>query len=280
MVVRRADVGAAADRAAGRGLRLRLAGPHAAAVAEAAGVDAVTVDRAADVPAEGDVLVASPVVTAEDAGRLRRCGSALLVTVDHFAQVELLAEAEWSHEPRLLIELSLGPARFGGRPGRDAVDLAQVIDGTPGVAFGGLSAAVSSPGMADSLQRTAEQIEAAGIAVPLMSAAAGPEEMDGLPSGHEVRQAVPPACPTATVLSRPSLETCVVDAGPANGVAAKAEVRLGRSPQRPESDARVRAVDENRALLTIAGESVEALIGDTVYVYDVADPRAGGVEVV
>ena len=280
LVYRRQDVAAAVKRAAGRGLRLRLAGPHAAAVAAACGVDAVAVlgPHLPDAPA--DVLATSPPADAAAAGMLAASDLPPLLTVDHFAHVELIAAEEWREPPRLLIELSLGPTRFGGRPGRDAVDLAGVIAGTAGVQFGGLSAAVSSTGMADSLLRTAEQIGAAGVAVPLISAAAGPEEMDGLPSGHEVRQAVPPACVSATVLGRPSLETCVLNAGSASGLAVGAAVRLGRSPNRPECEARVRGVEGGRSLLTIPAESVEALIGDEVFVYDLEDARADAAAVV
>ena len=282
LVYRRGDVRTAIERAGNRGLKLRLCGPHATTVASATGVNLVAIDRASDVfdGTATDVVLTSPAVSPDELDAMRVLDNPPMLTVDHFAQVEMIAERAWRQAPRLLIELSLGPARFGGRPGRDAVDLAQAISSTDGVVFGGLSAAVSSTGMADSLLRTAEQIEAAGFAVPLMSAAAGPDEMDGLPSGHEVRQAVAPACLAVRVLSRPSLETCVIDAGLANGLQAKQTVQLGRSPQRPESDAHVRAIEESRSLLTIAGESVEALIGDIVFVTMTGIPRANAATVI
>ena len=273
-VVDRGVIAAAAKRAAGRGLTFRYEGP---AAAEWEGPVAVsTGDWLARECRSGDVLITTPPSTAEIAAAVVAGREPRRVVVDHFAHVELLAAAVLRHgggtdadgdngELELLIELALGPARIGGRTGRDAVDLASVIEQTDGVRFGGVTAAVASRGMADALHRAAEQITAAGIAAETVCVAAAEDGYDGLIGGEEVRgDAAATAGVAVRVLSRPSLETCVVDAGTGEGIAARVTLTLSRAVGRPVGEVHVRAAERHRSLLTVEGPAADVLIGDVV----------------
>ena len=261
-----AKIAAAAREASERGLPLRYEGPGANLVEESAAL--TTADLLAGGAASEDVLLTTAPATAEDAAAAAEaCGDRrAVVTVDHFAHVELIAAAPWRRPPGLAIELSLGPTRFGGRPGRDAVDLASVIAQTDGVELAGVTAAVGSRGMAEALERAVEQLEAEGLAAPLVSVACGPDEYAGLVGGRcEVRNDAGAAAGVAVrVIARPTLETCAVDAGAEAGLTLKRRLGVAKSPGRPIGEARVRAAERGRALLSLDEGAADVLIGEAV----------------
>lgn len=89
-----------------------------------------------------DILIAHMPVGAARVDRIARlCQSAdLIVTCDHFAQAEPLASAcsQLGQRCRVLVDINIGMNRTGVSPGRDAVELARAIDRLPGLQLAGI----------------------------------------------------------------------------------------------------------------------------------------------
>ncbi|MBS0260757.1 MAG: DSD1 family PLP-dependent enzyme [Planctomycetes bacterium] len=112
--------------------------------AGAMGVTCAKVSEAEVMAAGGvrDILIANMIVGPrkwERVAALRRWADPI-VACDHFAQVEPLAAVCRSHgvEVRVIIEVNLGLDRVGATPGRDTVELAQAISRLKGVKFAGI----------------------------------------------------------------------------------------------------------------------------------------------
>lgn len=222
-----------------------------------------------------DLLLTSPLIGAADLNAAERFDGRLTVTVDHFMHIETLLTRTWQTPPRVVVELALGPARFGGRPGRDAADLANVIADGP-LTFAGVSSTVASRGMAEQFHRAVEALQRSGHASEFRSVAAEPEHYEGLTGMTEVRGSVSASSPLAVrVLSRPSLETAVVDAGTAAGLRLKQTLSVSRWSGRAMGTAKTRAVEGSRSLLTLNDAATDLLIGDVVLLQSDDDAALG-----
>ena len=112
--------------------------------AGAIGVTCAKVSEAEVMAAAGirDLLIANMLVGKPKLERVAALCRAAdpIVTCDHYAQVEPLAET-CRHNGvscRVIIEINVGLDRVGIRPGRDTFDLAEAIDRLPGVTMVGL----------------------------------------------------------------------------------------------------------------------------------------------
>lgn len=193
------------------------------------------------------------------------------LTVEHFVHLELLQCAvarEKSLRPlQVVIEVAVGPARFGCRPGRDTVDLARVIESTPYIEFAGLSAEVCSPGMADSLLQTREQLLDAGLSCDFVTVRCTSDLAGALPSGLEVRHDGGIGVGTvASVIGRPTLEHAVLDVGAEIGLAVRDDISIQQANHAKAVVARVRQLDSGRALLSVPTEGADLTIGTRVVV--------------
>lgn len=143
---------AAAARAAGLSLR-----PHAKThkspdvarrqrAAGAIGICCATLLEAEDMTDAGldNLLITSPVVGVEKARRLARLHrrSALIVTVDHPAQVDSILNALGADYPPLplLVDFDIGQARTGVTSMEDGIALSRRIRSEPRLVFAGLQA--------------------------------------------------------------------------------------------------------------------------------------------
>jgi len=143
-----------AARLEGRGIRIR---PHAkthkspviAGHQVAHGAVGVCCQKVgeAEVMVEGgvnDVLVSNQVVGASKIARLAALArtAKISVCVDDAGNAAEIGAAAMSYggEIVMLVEIDIGMSRCGVAPGEPAVALAQVVDGTPGLRFGGLQA--------------------------------------------------------------------------------------------------------------------------------------------
>jgi len=113
---------------------------HAGAI----GVTCAKVSEAEVMAAAGirDILVANMIVGTPKLERVAAlCRSAdPIIACDHFAQVEPLAQAcqRQGVVCRVLVEVNIGLDRVGIRPGRDTLELAQAIDRLEGVTLAGI----------------------------------------------------------------------------------------------------------------------------------------------
>lgn len=112
--------------------------------AGAIGVTCAKVSEAEVMAAGGvrDILIANMIVGARKVERVAAlCHWAdPVVACDHFAQVQPLAEVCRARgvAPRVIIEVNLGLDRVGVRPGKDTLELAQAIARLQGVKFAGI----------------------------------------------------------------------------------------------------------------------------------------------
>lgn len=112
--------------------------------AGAIGVTCAKVSEAEVMAAAGirDLLIANMIVGRRKLERVvSLCRAAdPIVTCDHYAQVEPLAELcrQNGVTCRVIIEVNVGLDRVGIRPGRDTVELAEGIDRLPGVKMSGI----------------------------------------------------------------------------------------------------------------------------------------------
>ncbi len=221
--------------------------------AGAIGVTCAKVSEAEVMAAGGvrDILIANMVVGQRKWERVAAlCRHAdPIITCDHYAQVEPLAAVcrQRGVAPRVIIEVNLGLDRVGVRPGRDTLELAQAIDQLKGVRFAGIM------GYEGHLLRIADQEEKTqkiSSAIGLLTGCADAIRQAGLncdivSAGGTGSYQITAKCPgikelqagggifmdpfyrndcqvtdleyaltvLATVVSRPTLERAVLDAG-------------------------------------------------------------------
>ena len=221
--------------------------------AGAIGVTCAKVSEAEVMAAGGvrDILIANMIVgprKLERVAALRRWADPI-VACDHYAQVEPLAAVCRTHgvEVRVLIEVNVGLDRVGVTPGRDTLALAQAIDRLKGVTLAGIMGyeghLLQVPEPAEKEQKIREcmqvlvgckeQIVKAGIACDIVSSggtgsyqytvkcpgvtevqAGGGIFMDPYYRVKcQVKDLDYALTVLATVVSRPTLERAVLDAG-------------------------------------------------------------------
>lgn len=244
-----------------------------------------------------DVLIANVLAGARKVERvaaLRRHADPI-VACDHYAQVEPLAAAcrRYGVEVRVIVEVNIGLDRVGVRPGEDTVQLAQAIDKLPGVRFSGIMGyeghllQVADPAEKESKIRESigmllackEQIAQAGLPCEIVSAggtgsyqvtAAIPGVTEIQAGGGifmdpyyrlncQVRDLEYALTVLTTVVSRPTLERAVVDAG-----------RKALSPDIAmplvvgHEDAHVARLSAEHGVLTLGPKSRNLKIGDKI----------------
>lgn len=117
---------------------------HRQRAAGAIGVTCAKVSEAEVMVANGihDVLVANMVVGEPKVRRVAAmCRSAdPIIACDHFVQAEQLSSAcvRAGVECRMIVEVDIGLNRVGTRPGTETLQLAEAIDGLPGVRLAGI----------------------------------------------------------------------------------------------------------------------------------------------
>lgn len=243
------------------------------------------------------VLITLPVVNRDSLSRLRSLISQaqFTVVIDHFVHAELLSQVAVSAGGTIgvLLDVDLGLQMTGIRPGPDSVLLASALTRLPGIFLRGVyvddrgddesstgeSTALSfeqSIGVAIHCQRI---IQESGIACseivsglsmlneaiahpavtailanPLSAKLASPNTFSEVPDRHH-RPAVELVC---SVISRPSLECCVIDAGQCNWGDSKHLQIID-----PSGASLLRALPEI-AVLSLSGASLDLRIGDEV----------------
>jgi D-serine deaminase-like pyridoxal phosphate-dependent protein len=221
--------------------------------AGAIGVTCAKVSEAEVMAAGGvrDILIANMIVGPQKLERvaaLRRQADPI-ISCDHFAQVQPLADLCRKNgvDVRVLIEVNLGLDRVGIRPGKDTLELAQAIDRLTGVQLAGIMGyeghllQVADPAEKEQKIRESmgvlvgckEQIVKSGIACDIVSAggtgsyqytvkcpgvtevqAGGGIFMDPYYRVKcQVKDLDYALTVLATVVSRPTLERAILDAG-------------------------------------------------------------------
>ncbi len=232
------------------------------------------------------LIIRYPLVHPNDTALLEDITSAFaaVIVVDHFRHAELASEAavRSGQTIPLLIDVDLGYQRTGVRPGPDSVLLAQAITRLPGLSLSGVflrtSVLPESPSLASDLRNSMtvgrhclKFIQSAGMACDQLVM----EETRGLPIDEDVSMVLNSPLPvspgsiqepmrsefaehTARVIARPSLEWCVIDAG-------TNDLRTIEVPNvlRP-GGATVRTMDREQTTLSLADESLDLRIGDSV----------------
>ena len=267
--------------------------------AGAIGVTCAKVSEAEVMAAGGvrDILIANMIVgprKLERVAALRRWADPI-IACDHFAQVEPLAEVCRSHgvEVRVLIEVNIGLDRVGVAPGRDTLELAQAISRLKGVKFAGIMGyeghllQVADPAEKEQkirenmalLVSCKEQIVKAGIPCDIVSAggtgsyqytvkcpgitevqAGGGIFMDPFYRDKcQVKDLEYALTILATVVSRPTLDRAVLDAGRKTlNPDAAPPVVVGYE------DAQIKRLSAEHCELTLGPNSRNLKIGDKV----------------
>ena len=244
-----------------------------------------------------DILIANMVVGArklERVAALRRQSNPI-IACDHFAQVQPLAEIcrERGVEVRVLIEVNIGLDRVGIRPGKDTLELAQAIDGLKGVRLAGIMGyeghllQVADPTEKERQIREAigvlvgckEQIVKSGIACDIVSAGGtgsylytakcpGVTELQAgggifMDPYYRFKCQVPELdyalTVLATVVSRPTLERAILDAGRKTFNSDVATALIAGHP-----DAEVKRLSAEHCELRLGPESQRLKIGEKV----------------
>lgn len=257
--------GAAEATASERGQQWRFQGWDVRAASQLPRVAVAPISELDSVPAAKDVLLSRPLLDAAPWVDRLTSRDEVYLTIDHFVHLEVLTKVDWPKPPKVLLEVAVGPGRFGGRPGRDAVDLAKVVARDSRLELAGLTAEVRSAGMADSLLQTRELMLDNSLVCDRVSVSCPPELGAELPSGLEVRHdgGAFRGC-IATVIGRPMLELAVIDLGVEAGFAARQDVELQQRAKQIQSTVRVRHVDYGRTLLVLPEDSHDLVIGDQV----------------
>ncbi|WP_437194115.1 alanine racemase [Planctomicrobium sp. SH527] len=215
---------------------------------------------------------------------------------DHFAQAELISELgqKLNKQLPILIEINIGQNQYGARPGPDAWDLATGIATLPSVYIAGASGNLghidaseshdskrihSQVNLLTKLTRTlAHQsgrvsIAASGNIRPLFDIPEITEiRTETLLESSDFSMPLETAAPSnifvmATVVSRPTLERAILNAGRltlGDGVLENA-VRA-TSFGRPLPDATVTGISDHSLILQLGPESQDLIIGDQVQV--------------
>jgi D-serine deaminase-like pyridoxal phosphate-dependent protein len=148
---------------------------HAQVRAGAVGITCQKLGEAAAMIAAGieDVLIAYPLLGAQ---KLERCcglarAARISVAADSAEVARGLAQAmsERGLEIDFLVDCDTGLGRTGVGSAAEALELARLVDGLPGLRFAGLFAYPTAPGQVGLLEQARAAIVAAGIAVDTVS---------------------------------------------------------------------------------------------------------------
>jgi D-serine deaminase-like pyridoxal phosphate-dependent protein len=237
------------------------------------------------------LLVIRPVVRPIDLQMLAALSEAveLTVVVDHFRHAELLSAAVVAARGRaaVLLDVDAGQQATGVRPGPDSERLAAAAARLPGLIVAGVFLDDRSP--LDGVERhsssvdpmrgltmaraAVESIRHAGVRLVMAVILSWHDVHRGEDNEREIPWLLKPATShgpdkrpfrrdrgrTATVVSRPALERCVIDAGTCDFGSGATGLRI----ERP-AGATVIAVHEDIAVLGLAGASRDLTIGDEV----------------
>lgn len=266
--------------------------------AGAVGAACTTIAEAEALAAAGvsDLLITRVVVEAVQHERVAvLCRTATpVVTCDHFMQAEALAAVcrQEGITPRVVIEVNIGQERVGTRPGRDTLDLARGISRLRGVELVGvtgdaghlLSIAASDERrrrLEDAvglLVRCRDQFQANGLRCDIVSAggteaSAITAQVPGItefqdgnvfgeafsgPAGGNFHS-TPALTLLATVISRPTFDRAVLDAGHDS-----IDPRRDALPIKGYSDAVARPAGPELCVVQLGPFSRELKIGDKV----------------
>lgn len=244
-----------------------------------------------------DILIAHLPVGQTRIDRISHlCHSAdVIVTCDHYAQAEPLSTIcrQKGVQCRVLVDINIGMNRTGVSPGRDAVELAQAIDRLPGLKLAGImgyeghAMPLMDPDSKEKLIRESldllnqgrQQFLQAGLCCEIVSAggtgsltyALNCEGITELQSGGGifgdpfytrmpgVNGYSPALTVLCTIVSRPTLERAVLDAG---RKAITAEMHPPLVKDYP--DARVVMQSAEHIVLELGPDSRDLKIGDQV----------------
>ena len=267
--------------------------------AGALGVTCATISEAEIMAAGGvqDILIANMIVDHSQLRRVAKLTEIAdpILTVDHFVQAEWLSQVctEMKTSCRLLIDVDIGFHRTGTQPGKDVVDLAQGIMSLPRLKLVGLMGyeghllTVSDPDekrksiheAMSLLEHSRDQLKKIGVECSIISAGGTgsyfvTSECDVVTeiqagggifgdsfyteqcqiSGHQ-----PALTVLATVISRPSLERAILNAGCK---------RISPHVQQPTvkgfPNAEVIQLSAEHGKLLLKGASKDLRIGDRV----------------
>jgi D-serine deaminase-like pyridoxal phosphate-dependent protein len=237
------------------------------------------------------VILLRPIVDPDELRILAQLCRQIEVTavVDHFRHVEFLSRVatESSTQVRVLIEVDLGNETTGVRPGPDSVRLAQAAATMPGIEIGGvyiddrqcLWDPVSDPGDKMTFEDCANigrhcqrMIRSAGLSCP--SLVTGREHLNESMVNDSVTRLLFPVASVgsqlpfgeasgvqmieARVISRPSLEWCIVAVGGYHLQALPLHVCI------VPAGAKIRHMHEDVITLELAADALDLRIGDTV----------------
>lgn len=241
----------------------------------------------------GKVILTGRLVDSESLARLRDVAerTQLIVVIDHFRHAELLSQyvAQSGRCIQVLIEVDTGRQSTGVRPGPDASRLAAAALLLPGLEVIGVFASVmadTTPHVSDesldAIVTIAEHalrsirnvchgcreifVAVASICCPSIIPDTRIDCLIVSPIHHAAGNSKNTACEScvsliATVISRPTLEWCVIDAGTiALGHIADASVYA------PSGATILHAASETTTLL-ISGEASDLRIGDLVRIH-------------
>lgn len=225
---------------------------HKLIQAGAIGITCAKLGEAETMAANGirDILIANQVVGPQKIARLAHLQrqADVMVAVDHPVHIQAISEAARAIDVtvRVLVEIDLGMKRCGVLPGKPALELAQMAEAAPGVAFAGLMGyeghvmmmpdAEKEPACRTAMALLADTratLEQAGIRVDIVSVggtgtlaftpdqpgitelqAGGGIFMDTLYSGGmHVKDLESALTILTTVVSRPASDRAVADAG-------------------------------------------------------------------
>lgn len=246
------------------------------------------------------IILTGRVVDSESLGRLRRIAvrTQMIVVIDHFRHAELLSQCavQSGCEIQVLIEVDTGRQSTGVRPGPDASLLATAAAQLPSLRVVGVFASAHDPcaeyehgdvdaelaaivTIAEHALRSIRNVSAACRETVISVSSLRRPSMPGTrisclvmsPFGDfdvDTPLAAHPPCVSliATVISRPTLEWCVIDAG-RNACGDMSGVRI----HAPTGATILNSTSETTTL-QISGEACDLRIGDPVRMI-VANPE-------
>ena len=235
-----------------------------------------------------DILLSFPLVGEAKAERLAALAKRVKMTVvgDSAAVAEGLAPVLARHglEVDFLVECDTGLGRTGVQSPEEAADLAEVVDGLEGLRFAGLMTYPSLPETAAWLKAAREAVEARGISVDRVSGGGTPtaERTHELGVVDELRVGtyiygdrallVNGSMPledcalriVATVVSRPTRERAILDAGSKTLTSDPALGATGHGLLVEYPEAEIYALNEEHGYVDVSRCDPPPEIGDRV----------------
>jgi len=259
----------------------------------AMGAKGITVQKLGEAEVMADAGIADMLLTFNVVGRhkLERLAAlarrtAIKVVADNAAVLEGLSHAASlaGRDIEVLVECDTGAARNGVQTPPEAVRLAQALDRTPGLAFGGLMTLPKNGArgqMADFLTEASHGLAASGLAPAAISAGGSPDmwKDDGLDGVNEYRagtyiyfdrmqvaagSAAPDDCALSvlsTVVSVPNGDRAMLDAG-SKALTSDLLGLEGYGEVRSLSGARVYNMSEEHGYLDISRVNDKPKVGD------------------